>query len=122
MSCVADAILRTIPWNEQHAKPSDPVALFKWLKSKNRKPVQVTWNGEKLTKQQMEENVQAISNMKLEDATSGYYTSCFEPMFFLLCEIFKINIDHNFNGVNIKYCHKTSKITKCFSSSSSHMN
>ena len=85
----------------------NPLSLVLFLKVKNSKTTNVLWNNEPLTEKQMEENMQAIENYNHKNIYSGYFCSTFEPMLFLISHLFKVNIEHNYNGVHIKYVNYT---------------
>lgn len=97
-----------------------PAKLIEHLKKNNRK-TNITWKsgGEELTltDKQKEENKEAISCLKLEN---GYLCSTFDPVLFLVAEIYEVNIIHKYNGVRIEYVHPKSDKTVNFNSSKSH--
>ena len=85
----------------------NPLSLVLFLKVKNCKTTDVLWNSEVLSPKQMEENMEAIKNYNHRNIYSGYFCSTFEPMLFLISQLFKVNIHHEFNGTPILYVNFT---------------
>ena len=90
------------------------------LKKKNRKSSNILWNNIELTKKQLEENYQHIQDFKEKEISNGYYCSVCDPFLILICDLFKISINHNFNGYNMNYQNKQSSKTVNFFSNSGH--
>lgn len=57
----------------------------------------------KLSESQIEENFESIKEFDPNTIDDGYYCSTCDPFLILICEIFKINILHNYCGNMIKY-------------------
>ena len=73
------------------------------LKDQNVKTTDVRWNDKPLTEKEMDENCEAVNCFNISTINSGYYCSCCDPFLLLICQIFKINIDHKYNNSSIKY-------------------
>jgi hypothetical protein len=80
--------------------PSQLVTLFKQY---NTATEDVLWNGNVLGQQELKENVESIKEYDVKTLNNGYLCSCCEPFLLLLCQLFRVNVHHNFNGVMIKY-------------------
>ena len=78
------------------------------LKEKSIKTVNVGWNGNKLTDKEMEENLLWISEYNILDVVDGHNCSICDPFLLLVCELFNVNIHHNYNGTLIKYTNTNS--------------
>ena len=90
------------------------------LKNKNKKTSSVLWNSIKITDKQLDENYQHIKDFDSNSIHNGYFCSTFEPFLCLLCELFCISIQHNFNGTIIYYSIQDSRKTCKFKSDSGH--
>lgn len=73
------------------------------LKKCNKKDTSILWNDLKLTKKQLEENYEHIRDFDETKINNGYYCSVCDPFLILICEIYNVNILHNFNGHKMKY-------------------
>jgi len=113
MSCFWDSLIRLIS-NEDKAEyfntvvnaPLNPHNFVVILKEVNKYTENVLWNNQELTKQQQEENKEAINEYNKDLTSAGYYCSTFEPFLFLLVEYLEIEINHNYNGTMIIYRNK----------------
>lgn len=97
MTCVWDGIataLTTICGVPRHA----PGSLVTYLQQNNIKTCNVTWNGEMLSPQQLNENHEAIKNIDIRSINNGYLTSSCEPVLFLVSQLWKVDIYVNFNS------------------------
>jgi len=108
MTCVWDSILHALCSNRLHsvisatARPS-PVQLVSWLKNNNRKTPGVQWNGGSLTAKQQDENFEHVKSFREGTIGGGYDCAACEPFLFLVCELFKVNIDHHYCGHTMQY-------------------
>ena len=55
------------------------------------------------TQQQLEENYQHIKDFNVKSISAGYLCSTCDPFLLLICELFKVNINHNYCGYKMKY-------------------
>lgn len=60
-------------------------------------------NGQMLTGKQMMENLEWIKSYNVGDVYQGYYCGTFDPFLFLIAQLFRVNIEHDYNGILIKY-------------------
>ena len=108
MTCFWQGLIRGISAAEfettMAARSKPTVAQFiKFLKDNNKYTLCCTWNGDILTAKQLYENYDAVETYNPQTAPSGYLCSTFDPFLFLVVDLFKINIDHNYNGTLIRY-------------------
>jgi len=54
----------------------------------------------------MEENYKRIDEIDTNKLHKGYLCSSYDPLLNLICELFNLNIDMNFNGHKIEYRYK----------------
>jgi hypothetical protein len=59
----------------------------------------------------MQENKERIKNFDISSIISGYDCSTFEPFLFLISQIYRVDIKHNYNGnmITYKYIGNTDK-------------
>jgi len=111
MACFCNSIIESLNKTDLDTlnikKFRNPLSLVLFLKVKNCNTSDVLWNNEPLSDKQMEENKQAIENYNHRNIYSGYFCSTFEPILFLISHLFKVNIEHNYNNVHIKYVNYT---------------
>ena len=130
MSCVWRGVINALKKDYQTCV--DPVLKYKILNLSlkdlislirlNNKPTPlVMWNNNKITLQQQKENFDHIKFLREDELYNGYYCSTCDPLFFLLSELFKINIIHNYNGNRMKYVYTDDpRKTYIFSSDVGH--
>lgn len=78
-----------------------PDQFLKILKTFNSRNTKVLWNNEKLNRKQMDENVQRIK--EINQTSNGYDCSSCDPVLLLICQMYKVNINHYFDGTKIQY-------------------
>ncbi len=88
--------------NGSNKKPT-PHEFVELLKNKSIYTENITWNNELITCQQLQENFFAINQFNVNSIDNGYYCSIFDPFLFLICELFSVSIEHNYNGNIIHY-------------------
>ena len=113
MSCFWDSLIRTISnedkeqfFNTVMNAPLNPHNFVVILKEVNKYTENVLWNNQELTKQQQEENKEAINEYNKDLTSAGYYCSTFDPFLFLLAKYLKVEINHNYDGNMIIYKNK----------------
>ena len=124
MTCFWDGILHHLKDEDfqrvfQINKPTNK-NFVKILKSNLRKTKNIIWNGETLTDKQLEENYEHIKDFNADSIHGGYLCSTCEPFLFLVCELFKMNINHNYCGHMMSYKVNNSIRTLNFKSNSGH--
>ena len=113
MTCFWDAILQRLTQKDfnnfekrngvcisKHSSNSNFVRL---LKNFAEKTPDILWNGDKLREKELEENYTHIIEFNPNTINNGYDCSISDPFLFLVCHLFRVNIDHNYNGNLMKY-------------------
>ena len=99
----------------------DNPGLVRELKEGNTKDISVLWNGGELTAKQKEENFEHVRDFDVGTIHRGYDCSICDPFMILLCQMKKVNIDHNYNGHVMKYTVPGAERTIMFSSDRGHI-
>lgn len=63
----------------------------------------VTWNSSFIPEQEMRENMEWIRGYNIRQIIQGHQCSSCDPFLLLICQLFNVNIIHNYNGHIIKY-------------------
>jgi hypothetical protein len=110
MTCFWNGILSILPLGHINKtlkinldikpSPNDFVIL---LKNNAIMSVDVKWNNEPLTQKLMEENLEWVSNYKVECIYQGHDCSTCDPFLLLISQLFCVDIQHNYNGKYITY-------------------
>jgi hypothetical protein len=94
------------------------------FKHNNKITDNVLWNNEQLSKKQLDENFKHIDSLIEKNVYNGYLCSACDPLFFLICELFQVDIYHTYVGKLMKYEYKNphikSRLTYLFESDSGH--
>lgn len=90
------------------------------LKSKNKLVYSVSCNGEYPSSQQQHEQLAAIESIESSNVENGYLCSAFDPVLFLISDLFNVDIDHNYLGVTISYKCLKARQKFYFASNSGH--
>ena len=107
MTCFWDGILHNLTNEDfqrtfQINKPTN-TNFVNLLKNNLRKTKDLTWNGETLSENQLNENYEHIRDFDVNSIHNGYLCSTCDPFLFLVCELFNIDINHNYCGYLMKY-------------------
>lgn len=99
-----------------------PAQFVQDIQRRNTHTTDVTWNDEKPTKQQLDENFQSINEFDSASVHNGYHCSTFDPFIFIVCQLYQCDIIHDFYGNQLAYknvvvSHKTIRLV----SDQSHM-
>ena len=97
MTCFWDSIRNKLNINDTNRE------FILYLKKSNTKNISVNWNSAELTEKQLDENFEHIKNFDENKINDGYDCSICDPFLILVCELYNINIFHNFNGYEMKY-------------------
>ena len=124
MTCFWDGILHHLKDEDfqrvfQINKPSNK-NFVKLLKNNLRKTKDIIWNGEKLTENQIQENYEHIRDFNSDSIHQGYLCSTCDPFLFLVCELFRVDINHNYCGHMMKYSVTNPIKTLNFTSNTGH--
>ena len=105
MACFWKGINRQLHRVLKH-RSLPPVNLAVFLKQRNTLPVSVCVQGKPLTKQEMKEHKEAIHVYDPKTVFQGYFCSTCDPFLCLLCQLFCVDIQHNYMGHKILYEHR----------------
>ncbi len=95
--------------------------LINLLKTKNVEIEDVSWNGKKLTKQEMKEHYEAIKAYNINGINRGHLCSSCDSFLLLICQVFNVNIKHSYINVDIEYKNeKVQRKTLQFASNHGH--
>jgi len=115
MTCVWDGLISILHKNNllQNIKPLHFVTILKTLNKK----CNVKVNGIKVNKKQQIENMERIKC--INDLQNGYLFSGFDPVLILICELYKVNISHNYcnHVIKYEYCGVSCKTLNVYSNS-----
>jgi hypothetical protein len=93
-----------------------------YLKSNNTHTNNVKIQGKNLTEKEIQENFEHIRNYSESEIYKGYYCSTSDPFIILICELFKVNVEHQYCSVIINYTVDDPKMLLKISSCRSHLN
>ena len=82
-----------------------PLALFKHIKKYNTLTKDIIWNGQPLTQKLYEQNFKDINSLSDDDIihANGYQCGGCDPLLFLIAQIYKVSIEHEYNGHVSRY-------------------
>jgi hypothetical protein len=108
MTCFWDGILRSLNLSDFNyvglsQTPLHATELCIILKRLNKPTDSVYCNGKKLTRQQLKENYDAVEEYNVRNIYSGYFCSTMDPFLCLISDVFRIRIEHDFNGYTMVY-------------------
>jgi hypothetical protein len=124
MTCFWNSLLHGIPKDsyDEGTMISRPIELVEYLKKRNCKTDHVRLNGVLLNEMRKSENMEAISCLDSNSIYHGYLCAFEEPFLFLVCELCKINIHHNYNGHIAHYIYEGTQRCMYLQSNPGHMN
>lgn len=123
MSCFWDAITANLTKHQLVQKRIRPTELIIYLKERNQTTPCVLWQGEQLTDREMLENFEHVKNYNPALINQGYLCAARDPFLYLVCQLFKVNIEHDYISTLFYFTQKCickPFITMRFKSSSSH--
>ena len=124
MTCFWDGLLRNLYHEDltllNSNKNINNIDFILLLKKNNKLCENVKWQNNFLSKKLLEENYEMIKDFNENNINQGYDCSSCDPFMILLCELFKININYDYNGNNIQYMIDNSRKTINYSSNQSH--
>ena len=103
MSCFFDAITAALSDDDLALLncSRNPIDVIKSLQKMNRATSNVTWQGSRLSTQNISENHLHIKDYDASTFRSGYLTSSADPFMLLCCELFRWRIEFFYCGTNI---------------------
>lgn len=114
MTCFWDGLLNLLKHDFKQFQQYDIKMFIKFLKENIKQEYNVSWNDFLMSNKQTTETNQSIEHIDINAINHGYDCSTFEPVLFLICEILKINIIHDYNGVTLKYKYITTENIKTY--------
>lgn len=122
MTCFWDGIIKGLIYKKMVNPNIRQIEFITLLKQKVIKPERVTWNEQKITDKQFLEFKEWIHDYDISKISQGHLCSIWDPFLILICELFTVNIHHNYNGTFIKYTnsHNTNYNTLYFQSDKGH--
>ena len=125
MTCFWDGILQALDNSDfqvvGYNNRLNRQQLINVLKTKNVEIEDVTWNGKKLTKQEMKEHYEAIKDYNINGINRGHLCSSCDSFLLLICQVFNVNIKHSYINVDIEYKNeKVQRKTLQFASNHGH--
>jgi len=124
MTCFWDGILQALDTTDFKLVGHNSLncrQLINILKAKNIEIDDVTWNGKKLTKQEIKEHFDAIKTYDINTIKNGHLCSSCDSFLLLICQLFNVTIKHLYMNVNIEYKNeKIQRKTLNFASNGGH--
>ena len=114
MTCVWDGLIKALKLD---TKPTD---LCTYIQKNNRPVVDMLWQGNPLSKQQLketEDHIRAIDSLNIK---KGYYCSSCDPLLLLVGQLYSVNIEHTYLNSKISYRNRKAKRTIVVVSDSRH--
>ena len=117
MSCYWKAIMKGLDNNDLKKlnitnNITNPRAFASFLKDNNRPAENIFVGGIKLSKREIEEMFNAVKEYDVNTTNSGYLCSISDCFLSLICELFDLNIQHTYCGINILYQNRSNKNIK----------
>lgn len=95
--------------------------VINFLKSKNTKCNNVLWQNQKLKEQELNEHIEAVKCYNIKGIGRGHWTSTCDSFLLLICQLFKVNINHKYCKTMITYKNsETVRRTINFNSNTRH--
>ncbi len=117
MTCFWDGLINGLDKNI----PKPTVTSFiQHLKNNNTLCYSVNCNGYILSIKFLYECKEAINNYNINDSNNGYLCSTCDPFLILYSQLYNVNINHKYNGIDILYNNYDSKKTIYFESNLGH--
>jgi len=125
MTCFWDGILKSLKKDDLdyvgYKKSKTPNEFITFLKKNKKKMNNVLWQNNTLRDQELKEHLMWIDEYNIKSIVNGHLTSVCDPFLLLICELFCVNIKHQYNKHTIFYNNKQkSRRTLIFSSNNGH--
>jgi len=124
MTCFWDGIMKSLNKNDFdliNEKKSSNSELIAMLKRRKVEMINVLWENQKLSKNEIKEHLLAIDEYDTNGIPGGHLTSSCDSFLLLICELFKVNIEHMYMINTIKYTNKEDvRKTLYYSSNDKH--
>lgn len=126
MTCFWDGILSKLPNNVISVRfgnnvQNDKNAFITAIKTHAVTTIDVLWNNEPMSEQLMQEHLTWILEYNINGIYGGHDCSICDPFLAQICQLFNINIIHNYTNTVINYTNKRiSNTTLTFYSDTGH--
>tara|TARA_B110000967_G_scaffold209266_2_gene264660 strand:+ start:1337 stop:1726 length:390 start_codon:yes stop_codon:yes gene_type:complete len=124
MTCFWDGIMRSLNQNDFeliNEKKINNVEFIKMLKRRKIPMTHVLWENQNLLDSEIKEHLLTIEEYDLNGISNGHLTSSCDSFLLLICELFKVNIEHMYMIHTIKYTNtKEVRKTLYYSSNDKH--
>ena len=124
MTCFWDGVMKSLNKNDFdliNEKKSSHIELITMLKRRKIPMINVLWENQKLSKNEIKEHLLAIDEYDINGIPGGHLTSSCDSFLLLICELFKVNIEHMYMIHTIKYSNtKEVRKTLYYSSNDKH--
>ena len=130
MTCVWDSLIagvrdadmqRVLSLSKRQAQ-TRPEMFVEALKRHNRPTPHVRWQGTHLREQELKENQEWVRDYNVGAIRGGHDTSASDPFFYLVSDLFGVEIQHAYRGHNIRFEPQTVRYAIRVCSNSGHMN
>jgi len=125
MTCFWDGILKSLKKDDldfvNYKDKKSPDQFIRFLKNNSKRMENVLWQNQTLKYQELDEYLLWIKDYDINGIPNGHLTSVCDPFLLLICELFCVNIKHQYNKYTIIY-KNNSKVRKTlvFSSNRGH--
>jgi len=125
MTCFWDGILKSLKKEDldyvEYDQHKSPLHFIQFLKKNKKKMINVLWQNNILRDQEIKEYLTWIDEYNINSISNGHLTSICDPFLLLICELFCVNIKHQYNNYSIMYINKNkARKTLIFSSNNGH--
>lgn len=105
MTCVWDGLTKGLynTFRGTIFQQTSAEILVDFLKRNVKKTENVKWNNKYLKDTELVENFERIKSIDPTNIYNGYDCSTCDPVLLLVCELFRINIIHDYNGSYMYY-------------------
>ena len=124
MTCFWDCIMRSLNQNYFELINEKKTNNFEFIKMLKRRKIPMTnvmWENQNLSDNEIKEHLLAIDEYDINGIPGGNLTSSCDSFLLLICELFKVNIEHMYMIHTIKYTNtKEVRKTLYYSSNDKH--
>jgi hypothetical protein len=124
MTCFWDGVMKSLNKNDFdliNETKNNNTELIQMLKRRKIPMINVLWENQKLSENEIKEHLLAIDEYDINGIPGGHLTSSCDSFLLLICELFKVNIEHMYMIHTIKYKNtKEVRKTLYYSSNDKH--
>ena len=106
MTCFWDGVMKSLNKNDFdliNETKNNNTELIQMLKRRKIPMINVLWENQKLSENEIKEHLLAIDEYDINGIPGGHLTSSCDSFLLLICELFKVNIEHMYMIHTIKY-------------------